>query len=184
MFKDKFTAKHARLNDPEAWISSPIDKRPYLQIDLGGVYIVNQVATRGFYQSEVSHWGGYWKEYNIYYSADGRHWTAIRTNSGKAEVCVCLIWMGHCLLDEIPFLELKRVFRSQCSGENRWRVRRGMGRRRYTWKECGVIVGVKHREHVVVVIVCACVRVCVCVRVRVCVRVCVRACVCAHFFSI
>ena len=50
---------------------------------------------------------------------------------------------------EIPFLEFKQVFRSQCSGGNCREGGRGMAKRRYTWNECvshGVIVGVKHNE--------------------------------------
>ena len=46
--------------------------------------------------------------------------------------------MLRLLLFEIPFLEfLKRVFRSQCSGGNRWRGRRGMGGRRNAWSSSG-----------------------------------------------
>ena len=40
-------------------------------------------------------------------------------------------------LVEIPFLESKWVFRSQCSGGNRWRVGRGMGGRRNAWNSIG-----------------------------------------------
>ena len=61
-------------------------------------------------------------------------------------------------LSEIPYLESKRVFRSQCSGWNHWRVGRGMGRRRnawnsiacegHEWRQCGAKVNnERNMEH-------------------------------------
>lgn len=64
----------ARLNvvpDTTAWCAAPLDPSPYLQIDLGRVVVVTQVAVAGksgegmvtTFKLSSSNEGGFWRKY-------------------------------------------------------------------------------------------------------------------------
>lgn len=70
----------ARLNvvpDTKAWCTAPSDSSPYLQIDLGRVVVVTQIAVAG--KSE----GGMVTTYKLSSSNDGGFWRKYTTVAGE-----------------------------------------------------------------------------------------------------
>ena len=64
-------ANSGRLNYAagSSWCASLSDSIPYLQVDLGSVYIICAVATQG--NSRADQWV---KTYQVQYSTDGSNW--------------------------------------------------------------------------------------------------------------
>ena len=64
-------ASSGRLNYTAgpSWCASSRDSTPYLQVDLGSVYILCAVATQG--NSQADQWV---KTYQVQYSTDGSKW--------------------------------------------------------------------------------------------------------------
>ena len=81
-------AKNARLNyiEGSAWCAAENDSKPYLQIDLGRLYIICAVSTQGNSQGEQ------WvTTYTLQLSKDGTTWTDYQ-EEGKVKVC-CRFYM-------------------------------------------------------------------------------------------
>ena len=72
MFNASTPASNGRLNytGGPSWCASSTDSAPYLEVDLGSLYIICAVATRG--NSQADQWV---KTYQIQFSEDKTTWT-------------------------------------------------------------------------------------------------------------
>ena len=108
-------AKNGRLNYAagSSWCASSSDSSPYLQVDLGSVYMICAVASQG--NSQADQWV---KTYQVQYSTNGSNWviyqekgqkrvsqkqkyskkyylgTIIPTNPNKTSKGVCNSWLN------------------------------------------------------------------------------------------
>jgi len=74
------SAFHARVRNTKAWIPSPNDKHPWIQVNLQYRRIMTAIVTQGFNGSFV-------KSYYVSYGDDGINWTNY-TDQGNIKVVV------------------------------------------------------------------------------------------------
>ena len=74
-------ANSGRLNyaSGSSWCASSRDSTPYLQVDLGSVYIICAIATQG--NSQADQWV---KTYQVMYSTYGSNWSVYQENGKYA----------------------------------------------------------------------------------------------------
>jgi len=74
------------------WCTDRMDKKQFLQIDLGHERLVSGVASQGYVH------GMFVSKYKIFYSTDGQHWQAYKkykTNATKYKTNATKIFLGN-----------------------------------------------------------------------------------------